>query len=111
MAKIIFARIFLFALLLFSHGIRFTEEVRVFKKEKDEYYSGNHETNSMMRISSRNKINLNRGIYGEDHDSLTASEKFMTSLEYDTNDGHPTSPGHSPGVGHSTLPASSNDRH
>ncbi|XWS25660.1 hypothetical protein CRYUN_Cryun27aG0086600 [Craigia yunnanensis] len=101
MAKIVFSRTFLFALLFFSHGIRFTEEVRLLKVEKaDEYYSENQVTETM--ISSRNKINLSRGLYGADHDSLTASAKF-TALEYDINDVHPTSPGHSPSVGHSTV--------
>ncbi|XWS24273.1 hypothetical protein CRYUN_Cryun28dG0086700 [Craigia yunnanensis] len=87
-----------------AYKLRFTEEIRVFKIEKDENYSGNHVTNTMMRTSSRNKINLSHDIYGADHDALNA-------FEYDTNDFHPTSPGHSPSVGHSTPPAASNDHH
>ncbi|XVE55934.1 hypothetical protein DITRI_Ditri03aG0197100 [Diplodiscus trichospermus] len=110
MAKIILAPTFLFALLLISHGIRSTEEARLFKIEKaddHEYYSRNHVTNTMTRSSSssHNKINLSRGIYGAD------DHHAVTEIQDDTNDFHPTSPGHSPSIGHSTPSAAINDHH
>lgn len=116
MAKIIFAPTFLFALLIFSHGIRFSEEVRLLKIEKadkDQYYSGNQVTETMT--CSPSKTNLSHGLYGADHDAMiTASSKFSTAFERsNTDDVHPTNPGHSPGIGHSgTIPtAASNDHH
>ncbi|MFQ6639546.1 hypothetical protein Gotur_014449 [Gossypium turneri] len=97
MAKnnLIFTLGILFALLILADGIRFTEEVRLSKLDK-EYYSGELVTKTLAH--SRNKIEDSRGIHGADAAAVT------TISASNTKDLHATTPGHSPGTGHSTPP-------